>query len=311
MKPLFLCRNYLPLSHPPKPKHQSAFNEICVFTKVLSENVATLTRIPRKENTYLVTNEDSSKSILKTFCFDAEDKWSIEIQRNLFNTGVKAAAETEHITKPLKICEETQDGNIFMEVLIEWPGEPLLRGKPPNASHILNWAKQTLKGQSKAVKKNVYHFGIKPGTLGWNKGLLKISDVTHNSELENAKSLIKCTKSPYINAERFCYFPPEILNESGYYDEMVDVYCWGMHFYRIISGKGLKQMWEECESFKIKDKNYSKFMKEVSNLKIEGVEGKLLESKLIPILKDVLVKEENSRPTFDSLYKIVSEISIQ
>eukprot|EP01022_Parablepharisma_sp_SALTPOND_P028711 TRINITY_DN71502_c0_g1_i1.p1 TRINITY_DN71502_c0_g1~~TRINITY_DN71502_c0_g1_i1.p1 ORF type:complete len:352 (+),score=33.38 TRINITY_DN71502_c0_g1_i1:97-1152(+) len=290
-------------------KHIKDAIGLCIFTDILHKVEGTITKIPRKDNNFLVTYSDSSKQILKTHCFAEEDKISIAREKALYAAAAKVGEKTSHIPKPICIKERKDAGNLYIEMLFEWTGESLFAHGPPGPKSILEWAKQSVAGQKAGVETRVPHLGIKPGTLGWYKGLLKISDIVHPEDLGNTKELIKTTISPYIKGEKFCYFPPELLGGREYDNEKVDVYCWGMHFYRITTGKGIMEIWQECEKYKMgKEENYKDFMQILDGIKIKN--GQALQDQFIPILKAALSFESTNRPTFKSLDTLISAIKL-
>lgn len=140
-----------------------------------------------------------------------------------------------------------------------------------------------------------------------------ILNTKSSEELDGTHSLLEANFTPFIQAEKFAYLPPQLLQDTvynGYINEKVDVYGWGMHFYRLLSGKPLPEIWKECELYKIQLNKYDRFEEKVEQVKEKWKNVPALGEKLHKLVKLALDYNEGDRPKFSELHEEIKNINL-
>ena len=111
----------------------------------------------------------------------------------------------------------------------------------------------------------------------------------------------------------YCYCPPEILHKDilngdmNFVLEKIDVYCWGMTMYCLITGKNDEELANEVDLYKEMGKDYNKFMQILDGIVIKDDPDQSLTKFFIPILKKSLEKNPTDRPSFAEIKKKLDE----
>ena len=94
----------------------------------------------------------------------------------------------------------------------------------------------------------------------------------------------------------FEYSPPEAIKNRKGEPAKVDVYCWGMCLYQLITYKTCENIGEEQ---KLRETNHAMFLKNVSEIPIKGDEN--FRKEVITLLLKALSTDPRIRPSFADL----------
>lgn len=282
------------------------------FTDILKGKVGTIENVDQHNTVFLITLKNGTKEILKTFRSNIDEEAFANAKLE-YTIPMKLAKYTEHVAKPIDIKEFYYSDCNFIEILFEWGGESLLKlmEENPEPETILDWAKQSLEALEVEEKVGIFHSDIKPENLVYANNMLKIIDFGSSVDLTSKTLLLKATTSLKVRAATYCYLPPELLmdaNNNKIQHGKVDVYCWGMSFYHILSKKKKEQLWEECNEYKRIERRYSGFLHKVGQL---ASMVPLLGERIVPILKSALAYDPSDRPSFAALYTLVAGIKLE
>ena len=275
--------------------------------------IETLYEAPDKTRSVYTVYYKGEKFILKIMCYRKSMAKEIEQARKEWQLAYELARGNCHIIKPL----DTQDGideasNIqTIETLYEYGGEDLtsLMGKL-NAQELLVLIRKTLVPLVYLESRGVCHSDLKPENIVIKDGFVKLIDFgvaidfQRRTELLQTKSNLSEWALGFTN--RYC--PPEIFNDhirpnSG----KIDVYCWGITIYQLITNKSNDELEHEQVLFKIPGKNYDDFLKIVANVQFPGDTDYSFTKLFVPILCRVLADNEKLRPTFSTLQALLGE----
>eukprot|EP01022_Parablepharisma_sp_SALTPOND_P002479 TRINITY_DN1100_c1_g1_i6.p1 TRINITY_DN1100_c1_g1~~TRINITY_DN1100_c1_g1_i6.p1 ORF type:complete len:421 (-),score=31.85 TRINITY_DN1100_c1_g1_i6:90-1352(-) len=135
--------------------------------------------------------------------------------------------------------------------------------------------------------------------------LIKIIDF--GSSLDILSTYERIYNGPLkLKTATWCYLPPEILmgkKEDKVDHFKIDIYCWGMTFYALLSKKNGKVLQKELDEFKMNQKNYYKFLEEVRKI---GVDAKTCE--FAKLLAKVLSFAPEQRPSFSGIHAQISHL---
>jgi len=257
---------------------------------------------------FLITcNNNNSRYILKTFTCNSESKSDIDNARDEFARTKRLAKLSKHIAEPLKIDEigNNELKEAYIEILYDYEGENLLSliGKL-DSMQIIDIALKTLEPLSIMAANNVFHGDIKPGNIVIKDGILKIIDFGSAKDLEKRSQLFGTLNgiTGKMSEHSPIYSPPEIHRMTPpYVIHSIDVYCWGMTIYQLATGDTESMLAEYVNSYKIKDKDYKKFIDIVQGIKLKNDPDLKISQKLIEILTKTLDLNPKNRPTFAEL----------
>eukprot|EP00826_Nyctotherus_ovalis_P023655 TRINITY_DN1819_c0_g4_i1.p1 TRINITY_DN1819_c0_g4~~TRINITY_DN1819_c0_g4_i1.p1 ORF type:complete len:474 (-),score=76.00 TRINITY_DN1819_c0_g4_i1:278-1636(-) len=131
-------------------------------------------------------------------------------------------------------------------------------------------------------------------------------DFGTSNDFDSRSKLFKMTAtlSNKITGYTPAYCPPEVLRESkGYVLNKMDVYCWGMTIYQLITNRSCSELENEAASFKLPGKNYEGFLELVRKIRLTGDPGNEITEWMAQVLLTVLDEDPAKRPNFTELRK--------
>jgi len=265
-----------------------------------SYNVGLVTKV------FKITHE-AKYYILKSIACSSGDIDTVTNARNEYEIVKLLSSECENIAAPLDIKDWVNPENsneICIEMLFEHGGESLLSYfKKIKSSEIMEIIRQTIFAFAIMENHGVFHRNIKPDNIVIKDGIVKIIDFGFSQQLKEMMFLMKSTTKE-MEGSALLYYPPEVTPGSKVVFGPVDIYCWGMTFYQLITGISMEQMNDESKKYRKSGEDYKSFMKMVSELKIDGdVTG--YQSKILSdILLRVLDYNPKNRPTFNALLDV-------
>ncbi len=291
---------------------------ICIFTDILDKysTTATVHRKGDKHNVLLVQYPDQHKEILKLFSFSRGEEQEIQEAQTEYDYAKQVSDLTPYVAKPVKLSKLEQKERTYIEMLFEYGGESLYKMTVENkagvtADTVLEWAKQSLAGMRAAEKVGVFHSDIKPENMVFDGTTVKLIDF--GGAVRMSRHSLQVSRPSKIAAYTECYLPPEIfsMRKDNPQHGKIDVYCWGMSFYQILTHKTCKELDDECNAYKNGDEGqYNKFLDMVQKITLKGKRGEALTSRLVPILVVALSYNPHDRPTFACMCKLVDAIKL-
>eukprot|EP01022_Parablepharisma_sp_SALTPOND_P014618 TRINITY_DN2002_c0_g1_i2.p1 TRINITY_DN2002_c0_g1~~TRINITY_DN2002_c0_g1_i2.p1 ORF type:complete len:425 (-),score=57.66 TRINITY_DN2002_c0_g1_i2:798-2072(-) len=256
---------------------------------------------------------NSTTYILKILICSKQSIEAADQARAEYNIARKLSQESPNIAAPLGKDEwvDPATDEVYIEMLFEYGGEPLTHCiKKLGTKDLMTIVRKTLTPLALMEKNGVFHSDIKPHNIVIKDGVIKVIDFGISKELNHKTMLLKAisTMGTKIKGGTINYLPPEIIRRSGHYIlGKIDVYCWGMTIYQLITGKTTLEMANEVDMFKETGKDYAGFIKILEGIKVEGdVEG--YQTKLfVNVLKEVLSFAPEQRPTFGALLDIFGQ----
>jgi len=244
---------------------------------------------------YKITKE-SRAYILKTISCPLDDESKKELIEE-YKINLRCSELSKGIVKPKKYREEEniRIKRFTMEILYDYCGENLLSlmGKE-NAKNIMSIMTSVAETMKVLEQNNISHYDLKPTNMVIQDGVVRIIDFGSSRRFDNIYKLRKTTA-----AKRFSslYAPPEIIRHKKGQPVKVDVFCWGMTLYQLITNKQFEELAENSE-LRVESKNYPKFLEKIKNI---VVDDNCLKEKIKKILLNVLSERHEDRPTFTEL----------
>lgn len=262
----------------------------------------------------LVSNEAKEPIfILKTFSFNLADTQGLEQAKTEFLLAFNLGKESNNIAKGIAIREYKDVGSDTnnLEMLFEYGGSDLLDliKKGLTDYQILDICIQTANAIALAHSKGIFHSDIKAQNIVYNNGIAKIIDFGVSSDLKSKTVLQRYVTSITGKIVGFtqCYCPPEMLDrlinngERNYVIEKIDVYCWGMTIYQLMSKKTLEQLGNEWADYRLNLENYEKFKSEVKKLRFTDPIWDKFTKKIVICLLSCLNYSPCDRPQFKEI----------
>ncbi|MDR3549592.1 MAG: serine/threonine-protein kinase [Candidatus Pacebacteria bacterium] len=290
---------------------------VLVFTNILDGISATISKITDRSNIFVIQYPDKHKEVLKTFVLDKGNAKAIEGARFEFELPRLLHTKTVHVAKPLRIEEqEEQNGILHIEILLEYGGISLRSMLKDDIAPytFLAWIKQSLEAMKAIQELGICHSDIKPANMVYGEKNLRIIDFGCAIKMSSRHFLL--SNSPcLVKSGTKCYLPPELhcggaIESTVCNHGAIDVYCWGMTFYQLLTKKTCNDLQVECKSYKSGPDKYGEFLEQVSKISIPGDGGATLQKSLLPILEVALSYDPMDRPTFAALCNLTKMITI-
>jgi len=222
-----------------------------------------------------------------------------------------------HIAKPLYLDfmvdvakNKTLFSYLHIQIIFEHDGISLDRVQPTTIEEIYNLMRQSANGLFLLHNLEIAHFDIKPANMVYDrkKDLLKIVDMGSAFGGSNRKRFGATTmnlegKVRFATSE---YAPPEVLfMERGLTKELnlklylgrIDVYCWAMSFFAILTNKKPIDLRNYLRRYKTgSEADYNEFIKivETDFGSIKPKNSK--EAELMAIISDLLTRALQYKP---------------
>ena len=260
----------------------------------------------RNDGKYLKTVykiiKGSEMYIFKSISCSPDDD---EGKRNLmkeYEISLNSSRLTEGVVKPLnnKSMIAKEIGDFIMEIIYEYPGKDILsligRKEPENIMKYMISVALTMK---ELEKNNINYYNLKPENIVIKDEKVKIIDFDMSTSFESKTGLHKTT---VVNDNTELYSPPEVINNKKDCPIKIDVFCWGMTLYQLITNKSIENLKDE---FKLRKENHQQFLEQIKSIKIPG--NRDLTWKAKEILLFVLNEEYKERPTFTELCELLQD----
>jgi len=277
-------------------------------------------------------NDQGTTYILKGFKIqvqyvDPEDRRSAKrFEQNLMQMSElfqeyyfarAASLITPHIAKPLSlglIVEFAENqaslSYLHVQIIFEYGGIALNKLEPTMIKQTYNLMRQSANVLLFLHNLEIAHFDIKPTNMVYDnkKDLLKIVDMGNAFGGYKRKKLA-ATENLEGKITGFTpeFAPPEVLfmkrgstenQNMKLYLPAIDVYCWGMSFFAILTNKSAIHLANYFTSYKIaSEADYKGFMKKVVEISFGSVESKNCgEVKLIKVVSNLLTRALEYKP---------------
>jgi len=187
-----------------------------------------------------------------------------------------------------------------MEIIYEYSGDDLLslmeKEKPENIMRYMTSVAETMKVLE---KNNISHYDLKPENIVRKGEEVKIIDFCLSRLFE---SEARYSKTTVVYGYSELYSPPEVIKNERGHPVKIDVFCWGMSLYQLITKKSIKHLEDEL---KLRKKDHRQFLEQIKAIKISGNPD--LTRKTREILLRVLNEEYKKRPTFTELCELLQD----
>jgi len=199
---------------------------------------------------------------------------------------------------------------MFIEIIFEYGGIGLNIMKPMTLELAYNAMKQSADAMLQLHNSGIAHFDFKPANMLYNdkKDLLKVIDMKGAFSCANYKELSApiITFNGKIRRATLEYAPPEVLLmvESFSIDRSlmlsvpaVDVYCWAMTFFDLLTNKSNAELRMYYKKYKSgSEGDYNDFIEIVEN-NLNSIKTKnTKEENLKKIITDLLIKALAYKP---------------
>ena len=241
----------------------------------------------RLRATYLI-EANSKKYVLKTLSCPSNDNEYINQANEEYDFSFNYYQYTDGIAKPLRAerLNDESSSRFIIEILYEYCGEDLksLLGKL-EPEKIVEYMGQIAGTMATLHSNHVFHCDLKLANFAVFNEKVKLIDFgVYKTRTFTCKPL-KGGTSLYL---------PQDANESGIGNPgSIDVYCWGILFYQMLTGMDSNGLRTEID---LRNKDYPKFIKNIENIKV-GCNEKLTNT-IAEILVQALDNDYINRPTF-------------
>jgi len=248
---------------------------------------------------YKIT-KDSKMYIFKSIsCTPENSEEEKEEKENLtkrHEINLKSSKLTEGVVKPLNNnpAIAKKDGDLIMEIIYEYSGENLLSlmGKK-EPQDIMRYMMSVAQTMEVLEKNNICHYDLKPANIVMKDDKVKIIDFGISRSFESQARLDKTTA---VHGYSDLYSPPEVIKNQRGHPTKIDVFCWGMTLYQLITNKSIKDLKAELEARK---KDHRQLLEQIKAIKIPGNPDLIRKTR--EILLCVLSEKPQDRPTFKEL----------
>jgi len=190
---------------------------------------------------------------------------------------------------------------LYIEIAFKYEGEILLSAG--DVSEVCKVMKESLEALSLLHKAGIPHLNFGSNSLIHNKktkliNLGKSFDHSTQSNINEALKAIDKTLDSLMKENS----PPEILKwckgiipaEFDFILGAIDVYCWSMCFYKLLTGKTRSELETEAETFKYDRESYEEFMKKTKEA-LDQIELKDQNQKEVVV--EVIMKSLSYNPS--------------
>jgi len=259
---------------------------------------------------------------------EPEDKRSAEMfEQNLmemsevfqeYHLARAASLITPHIAKPLSLdltIELARDRFSFsylhIQIIFEYGGIALDKLQPTTIEQTYNLMRQSANGLLSLHNLGIAHFDIKPSNMVYDnkKDLLKIVDMScafGASDREKLAATTENLEGKVIGCTPE-FAPPEVLfmgrghtRELGLelYLPAIDVYCWAISFFAILTNKNSIDLRNYYENYKTgSETDYKGFIKKVVEISFGSVKAKnSKEEELMKVISNLLTRALQYKP---------------
>ena len=212
----------------------------------------------------------------------------------------RVAKLTSYVVKPIDEYKFSPNNSTF-EALYEYGGESLhsLKSKL-NSQEVLRIMLGLIEPMIIMQSNCILHSDIKPANIVVNNGIPKIIDFGVSIEYEKSDEFHSFSIEPKGITKP--YAPPEILNNEPFIPSKIDIYCWGMTLFQVLSRTNEKDLRDMID---LRTKDYKGFIKNIKKLKLKDCTDKRLSDIIKKILIFVLNDEPKKRPLFEELKEYI------
>ena len=237
-----------------------------------------------------------------------------------------------HIAAPLFMdftidLAENESSYSYMciEIIFEHGGTSLSNMQPTTLELTYNLMRQSANALFLLHNLNIVHFDIKPANMVYDKrkDLLKIIDMGSAFGQTNKKNLTDTTTTleKKIRSGTLGFAPPEVVSmakESVVDPELklslaaVDIYCWGMSFFALLTNRKNNELAKDYEKYKVEtEKDYEEFIKIIeicfNSVKAKKSKEKELKKAICSLLNKALQYKPKERPTMKDVISEMKE----
>jgi len=249
-----------------------------------------------------------------------------------FHYSKAACLLNPHIAAPLFLdftIELPEDkvscSYMHIQIIFEYAGIALNNLKPTGIELTYNLMRQSANALFLLHNLGIVHFDIKPANMVYDekKDLLKIVDLGSAFGRSKQKSLTATTVNLADKVRSFTrgFAPPEILSMERnaannpnlrFLLPSIDVYCWAMSFFALITNRGNADLKKYYETYKKGLQSDYKGFKEVvkisfNSVKAENDKEEDLKNIIQTLLKKVLRYKQKKRANFEKLISMMKE----
>jgi len=230
-----------------------------------------------------------------------------ESKKNLieeYEINLKSSELSEGVVKP-HACVKREIiviKRFIIEILYEYAGENLLlSAKEEKPENIMKYMTSVATTMKVLEKNSISHYDLKPENMVIKNGVVKIIDFGISREFNSKTRLLKTTT---VKGHTYLYTPPEVISNMKSHPVKVDVYCWGMTLYQLITNKADTDL-EVEHTLRTNSKTYGEFLEKVKGIVVMGDDR--LKRRVREILLYVLNERHENRPRFTELCDLLQD----
>lgn len=252
---------------------------------------------------------DSSTFIFKTIRYQETNNESLNRAKAEYSSAMECPTLCMNIAKAIDYCECKNAGTkkCVIEILYEYGSSTILSATLTPVG-ILSSMLNVADAMIILHKSNVFHSDLRPGTILFEANEVKIIDfgisITFDSRMRHIRNGLREKKGLRYS---YAYYPPEAVGLRDYEPGKVDVYCWGMSLYQLVTRKSERELEEETRLFRLSEDKYDQFLELVRKVKVEK---EPLNKLLVEVLLLTLDWDCRKRPDFAELSSLVRAMAM-
>eukprot|EP00826_Nyctotherus_ovalis_P031961 TRINITY_DN2576_c0_g1_i1.p1 TRINITY_DN2576_c0_g1~~TRINITY_DN2576_c0_g1_i1.p1 ORF type:complete len:292 (-),score=28.72 TRINITY_DN2576_c0_g1_i1:277-1152(-) len=215
---------------------------------------------------------------------------------------------------------------MHIEIIFEYDGVGLETLKPTSIDLTYNLMRQSANALFLLHNLGIAHFDIKPENMVYDteNDLLKLIDMG-SAFGSTTRSKIGATTMKLEGKMRsgtLEYAPPEVVKtinrsivapKEKLILDAIDIYCWGMSFYTLLSNKNYADLKNDYRRYKMgTDKAYSSFMESIENflnsIEVKSATEQKMKSTMKEILTSTLEYVPKKRPKMKEIISKMREL---
>jgi len=246
----------------------------------------------------------SDTYIFKTIQCHISNEESINRVKTEYTSSLKCSELCMNIAKPINYADYLSNTirKYVTEIVYEY-GDSNILTTTLSPSEILTNMINVSDAMQILHKNGVFHSDLRPATIVLKANEVKIIDLGISIAFDSRMRFIR--KRLWNNetvSSSYAYYPPEVIINKDYEANKLDVYCWGMSLYQLITKKTEKELEKEVKLYKYNENEYNKFIEQIKSITIKD---EALNELIVEILLLTLNFNYNKRPDFTELSTLI------